>query len=186
MSNLLFLQLTIWTVSPALTTETPSPSSLPVSCREVVYSRATNPIDCARVPRSVLGFKEDLDLDDEWETPFKVAGPPQPGAVYDTAEDVGGQPDQPIGRELPVIPHHLTLINPSILKNFRAVVGKLKCNDLIPQLAQRAYLCVRAGGMCTDVMKPSYACLNNAERFYYLLKKLLQKIGKNDFAIKIK
>ena len=84
MNKLLCLQLIIWTVSPALTSETPSPSSLPVSCREVVYSRATNPIDCARVPRSVLGFKEDLDLDEEWETPFKVAGPPQQGAVYDT------------------------------------------------------------------------------------------------------
>ena len=33
---------------------------------------------------------------------------------------------------------------------------------------------------------PKYACLNNAERFYYLLQKLLKKRGKNDFAIKIK
>ena len=43
MGTLLWLQLLIWTASPALTSETPSPSSLPVSCREVVYSRATNP-----------------------------------------------------------------------------------------------------------------------------------------------
>ena len=31
-----------------------------------------------------------------------------------------------------------------------------------------------------------YACLNNAERFYYLLQKLLKKRGKNDFAINLK
>ena len=38
----------------------------------------------------------------------------------------------------------------------------------------------------TNGLMPSYACLNNAERFYYLLEKLLKKRGKNDFAIKIK
>merc|ERR1711915_806137 len=53
--------------------------------------------------------------------------------------------------------------------------------------------CEREKGKCwwyklpddMDGLLPSFACLNNAERFYYLLQKLLKKRGKNDFAIKI-
>jgi len=35
-------------------------------------------------------------------------------------------------------------------------------------------------------LEPSFSCINTAERFYYLLAKLLRKRGKKDFAIKIR
>ena len=33
---------------------------------------------------------------------------------------------------------------------------------------------------------PTHACINSAERFYFLLAGLLKKRGKKDFAIKIR
>ena len=42
----------------------------PLSCREVIYETATDPLSCAKVPRSALGFNDnDTDTEAGWEVP---------------------------------------------------------------------------------------------------------------------
>ena len=59
------------------------PTLLPTSCREVVRSQATNPIECARVTRGDIGMLNDLELDPAWDTVAEVGTTPFNG-YYDT------------------------------------------------------------------------------------------------------
>jgi len=171
---------------------------LPTSCREVVLPWADNPIKCARVTRADIGMINDLDPDDAWDTVSDVGTVnhgfydtilnqwvvgPSPGAPWNMPHDAEG------GKTLDVnkLPGSCRwdMERSNRLGNDKACMcpaTKFNCAigdregkcwwHQIPEVSGNA--------------PPTRACLNNAERFYYLLDKLLKKRGKSDFAIKLK
>jgi len=176
----------------------PDATVLPTSCREVVYPTATNPIDCARVTRGDIGMVNDLLPDDDWDTVADVGGTPVNG-FYDTilkqwVQSPTGQ--NPSGN--PVIPDSGKSLLPDELPGscrWDMERSNRLGNSEACMCPATKFTCSTGDreGKCwwhqvpeVSGKAPTKACLNNAERFYYLLDKLLKKRGKSDFAIKLK
>lgn len=178
--------------------------ALPQSCREVVYPAATNPIDCARVTRKQLGIGNQLELDQDWSTPQDVTKKPaNQTIIYDTILKVWiAQPH--VGTYVHN-PHSNNPMNADGASDFDPDMLPGSCRwDMERSNVlgnEAACMCPATKETCSlnrdkcwwyelpddiEGLIPSFACLNNAERFYYLLEKLLKKRGKNDFAIKLR
>ena len=157
----------------------------------MIYETATDPLSCAKVPRSALGFNDnDTDTEAGWEVPnlekaIEVDDESTERFVWNKelqlwiktppgAAGIFGDNDMP----------------GSCRWDFhRASVYKTDQACLCPATEQTCGKSERCWWYEVpdkqSKLFPQYACLNNAERFYYLLQKLLKKRGKNDFAIKI-
>jgi len=188
------LVLMMMMILPALFS---SETLLPTSCREVVYPGADNPIECARVTRSDIGMINDLDLDMAWDTVGDV-GTVNNG-YYDTIlKQWVVAPSSSGGFNIPVAADGGQTLDVNQLPgSCRWDMERSNClgNDKACMCPATKYTCAIGDreGKCwwhqipeVTGKVPTKACLNNAERFYYLLDKLLKKRGKSDFAIKLK
>merc|ERR1712126_90508 len=174
-----------------------SETLLPTSCREVVYPGADNPIECARVTRSDIGMINDHDLDMAWDTVGDV-GTVNNG-YYDTIlKQWVVAPSSSGGFNIPVAADGGQTLDVNQLPGscrWDMERSNRLGNDKACMCPATKYTCAIGDreGKCwwhqipeVTGKVPTKACLNNAERFYYLLDKLLKKRGKSDFAIKLK
>jgi len=165
------------------------------NCKEEVLATATDPIQCARMTREALGLPS-LSLDNAWKTPTLVndaangvkfdtilnmwvsGGASTTGTVDNNAGDQGNDFDP---QKLPGTCRWDTARSNS-LGNAQACMCPIETEEKCKAKTG----CSWHTDPTTPAPVPSSKCLNNAERFYFLLDKLLKKRGKNDFAIKIK
>jgi len=178
-----------------------SQNDLPVSCRTVVNKAATNPLKCVMVTRSALGIKG-LELDPAWQQTSQLSADPQ----TDTTNAQNGFYNDLL-KQWVDNPAAGDSENPSV-----ADAAKQLKPDSLPGACRwdtersntlgndEACLCPATQITCeinrkgcywykippVGGLEPTFACINTAERFYYLLAKLLRKRGKKDFAIKIR
>jgi len=195
-----------WIISTFLHTALGQHSpSLAQSCRTVTYAEATTPWACVQVTRKDLKSLK-LKLQEGWKTPLQMSMDQQ--TDFDDGQDL-------VFNDLLKVwvkdPSEATdLINPTL-----ADADKEFDPDLLPGAChwdaqasnnkQDACLCPAIEGTCSMKREgcywyeipassvstlidpiPTFACINRAERFYYLLGKLLKKRGKKDFALKIR
>lgn len=163
--------------------------AVPLSCREVIFNLATDPVKCSLVPRSALGFNSTkVDEEKGWEIP-NVENTPENSKTH-----VWNQALQ-MWVKTPIQFVSNTRIDDDSPGSCRWDFQRANVLS-----TDQACLCPATERSCGTQDKcwwyevpdknseqfTKYACLNNAERFYYLLQKLLKKRGKNDFAINLK
>jgi len=164
--------------------------TLPLSCREVIFKEARDPVSCAMVPQSALVYDEEEE-EDGWEIPNPRSHDDEPT-----------EPEPEITETFVWSPGtQMWIKTPPGYANVNDMPGSCRWDFHRASVytTDQACLCPATKGTCGKEAKcwwyevpdaqskvfPKFACLNNAERFYYLLQKLLKKRGKNDFAIKI-
>lgn len=159
---------------------------LPLSCREVIFQSATDPISCAMVPQSAL--VETVGEEEGWEIP-------------NLERVIDAEPEKDVQTFVWSHGTQMWIKTPPGYANANDMPGSCRWDFHRASVykTDQACLCPATERTCGKEAKcwwyevpdaqskvfPKYACLNNAERFYYLLQKLLKKRGKNDFAIKI-
>jgi len=189
---------------------------LPTSCREVVYKEAKSPLACSQVRRGDIGQGGLLELDHTWETVAQLSQDKYTDdnvyndLLMDFVARPTGAPGEPNGagvpngaKQNPTLGDSNTKVRPDFLP------GACRWDYLRSNQGLSACMCPATKSTCSVDRKecywyrmpeekakglknqgivfiPTHACINSAERFYYLLAGLLKKRGKKDFAIKIR
>jgi len=174
---------------------------LPTSCRTVVNPAATNPLQCVMVTRTALGISG-LELDPAWQQTAQLSADAQTDTTNNQDSFYNDLLKQWVNN-----PAASDGTNPSV-----ADAAKQLLPDSLPGACRwdlersnrlgnaEACLCPATQTTCeinrkgcywykippVGGLEPTFSCINTAERFYYLLAKLLRKRGKKDFAIKIR
>merc|ERR1712133_52838 len=156
---------------------------LPTNCRMVVFKEAITPLACARVTRSQIGQENLLKLDEaNWADVASISQDSYTdeasiGVYNDLLMDYLASPTQAPGnpsgggKQNPTLSDSMTRLDPNMLPGAcRWDVDRSECYWY--QMPEDKALTLRNQGVG---YVPTFACINSAERFYYLLAGLLKK-----------